>query len=74
MAKIGLGEKILANRLQGLLTGVEITIKLWVSLVDDCYGSGLLGKNGLFFDNLVVTTSILIFQPVEDWKKIGCRS
>jgi hypothetical protein len=22
---------------------------------------------GMFFDNLVVTTSILILQPVEDW-------
>ncbi len=29
-----------------------------------------IGESGLLFDNLVVTTSILIFQPVEDWSRV----
>ena len=59
---------------QRLLTPVEETIELKVFGGQHCFGSGPR-RNGLLFDNLVVITSILIFQPVEDWKKkLRCRS
>jgi hypothetical protein len=55
--------------LQGPLTGDEESLEL-ASRV------GALRQrcprpSGLLFDNLVVTTSIPVFRPVQDWKKTG---
>ena len=49
------------------MTAVEIGIELRASAGDGSLT--VYRRGGLFFDNLVVTTSILTFQPVEDWKK-----
>ena len=54
--------------LEGLLTWSRKALELRVS--GEAIASQLCEpRSSLFFDNLVVTTSILNLQPVKDWKK-----
>jgi hypothetical protein len=50
-----------------VLTRVRKAIELRVSIAPAASAVSETEKNTLLFDNLVVTTSILILQPVVDW-------